>query len=110
MLGGKEEPCVNRTLIKRIQETHADQNCPRVELSEENEESGAAELAILGARAGLDHPLWAKLFDVYSEGLDSRQKKFLMWRAVGALSDPDNSARIKAARDRAVRDASAKGR
>lgn len=104
MLGGKNEPCVNRDTLLQIQAAHEDQDCPRVQLLPKNED-GTAELALLGARAGLDHPMWGRLLDLHTEELPKEERLDRLYRAVNALSHPDVGGRIKATRDRAVRGA-----
>lgn len=103
MMGGKEDPCTNIPVWQQTYPTV----CPRVELLPEND-GGIAELALLGARAGVDHPLWGTLLALHAQdlGLTAGETRDVLWRVVTALSDKSISGRIKAARDRAVKESS----
>jgi hypothetical protein len=99
--GGKEDPCVPRSTLLKIQKDPK-RVCPRFELTPEN--APLAELAWFAVKLGGDHPLFQMLFDMHSDGLDAEQKMAAFYRVIGAVSDPGISARIKTARERALRE------
>lgn len=100
MKGGDEPPCVNKTMMLQLQAKG--QLCPRIELREDNEVP--AQLAWFAAKLGGEHPLWHKLYDLQSASLDEDAKLRLFFAVIDAVSDPGIAGRIKAARERAVRD------
>lgn len=100
MRGGREEPCVSPIVLAKIQEDPA-RVCPRVELLEEN--LPLAEIAWFAVKLGGDHALFHKLFDLHTEGLDQETKLAVFRRIVNAVSDEGIAARIKAERERALR-------
>lgn len=98
--GGTEEPCVNAEVIRRIQAQGG--ICPRVELREDNEIP--AQLAWFASKLGGDHPLWHKLFDLHTAEATHEERLDLFFLVIDAVSDPGISARIKSARERALRE------
>lgn len=101
MRGGTEDPCVPASTILKIQRNPT-RVCPRYELLEENE--ALAEIAWFAVKLGGDHPLFHKLFDLQSEGLSPEGKRLAFLQVIRAVSDDGIAARIKAARERALRD------
>ncbi len=100
-LGGTEDPCVPAHMILKIQREDPKAYCPRVTLLEENEV--AAEVAWIAVKLGGDHPLFRQTFDLVTAEMDSESRLRLFYRVLSAVSDPGVAARIKAARERALR-------
>jgi hypothetical protein len=93
---GKEEPCVPTPTLLKIQK--GGRTCPRYEIADGDEV--IAELAMLGAKLGADHPLFDKLFDLHTEEWPREERLALFYRIVDIVSDSLISAKIKAARER----------
>jgi hypothetical protein len=100
MRGGREDPCVPPHTLRKIQQDPT-RVCPRFELTPENE--ALAETAWFAVKLGGDHPLFAKLFDLQSADLDAESRLAAFYRIISAVSDPGIAARIKAERERALR-------
>jgi hypothetical protein len=100
MRGGREEECVPRATILRIQQDPT-RLCPRVELQPENEV--AAEVAWFAVKLGGDHPLFGQMFTLQTSEMGAEDRLRLFYRVIGAVSDPGIAARIKAERERALR-------
>lgn len=97
--GGEEEPCVGRDTLLKIQARG--RTCPRYEIPPEDEV--IADLAMLAARIGMDHPLWDKLFDLHSSALGAPWKLALLYRVIEIVGDPLISAKIKAEREKSAK-------
>lgn len=108
MKGGKEDPCVPRHALLKLQlnpdGSPTGQFCPRFELRPEN--VPLAEIAWFAVKLGGDHPLFSKLFDMQAEGLDPEAKLAAFYKVINAVSNDGIAARIKAARERALREKS----
>jgi hypothetical protein len=99
-IGGSEEPCVNRITLLKIQR-ESKRVCPRFELDADNEVLAA--IAWFAVKLGGDHPLFSKFFDLQTAGLDNEARLAVFGRILSAVSDEGIAARIKAARERALR-------
>jgi hypothetical protein len=86
-------------LLKIQRETN--RYCPRFELSPENE--ALAAIAWFAVKLGGDHPLFEKLFDLQTADLDHEARLAVFYRIMAAVSDEGIAARIRAARERALR-------
>lgn len=100
MRGGEEEPCVPPPTLVQMQAKG--QACPRVDLAPENEVP--AELAWFASKLGADHQLFEMLFALHASEASREERLDLFYRVVDAVSDPGISGRIKAARERALRE------
>lgn len=100
MRGGEEEACVAPPALVQMQAKG--QLCPRVDLLPENEVP--AELAWFASKLGGDHPLFGMLFNLHTSDASKEDRLDLFFRVVDAVSDPGISGRIKAARERALRE------
>lgn len=98
MRGGREEECVPRATLLKIQQD-PERVCPRIELTPDNEV--AAEIAWFAVKLGGDHPLFGQLFNLQTAHMDAESRLALFYRIVAAVSDPGIAARIKAERERA---------
>lgn len=96
MQGGAEEPCLSFDSLRDLQ-ARSDALCPYVQLDPCNRT--AAELALAAVRLGADHPLWARMFDILSEGASRADRMELFYRVLFAVGDPGIAARVKRIRE-----------
>jgi len=76
--------------------------CPRYTIPDEDDV--AAELCFFAARIGADHSVYQQLFALHTEGQPTEVKIGLFRRVLEVVSDPGIAARIKAARERALKE------
>lgn len=95
MQGGKGEPCISWQSIRVMQAQG--RLCPLVELLPSNRV--AAELSIAAIRVGGEHPLWGRIFDLHTEGMEAADRIALLYRVMYAVGTESVAARVKRLRE-----------